>query len=471
LVLFFKKEHASCMDHSSAFIALNRFGLGARPGEADRIAADPRAWLLDQVGQPAAPIRGVGDAPSRFHALDAWRRARSEQDKALAAGTQPTPLPATPPAARAGGGPPSPLDNPPGKIFDSDLIHRAEQMAASDAPFADRLAAFWSNHFAISGTRDEILVLAVPYENEAIRPHLAARFRDMLEASATHPAMLLYLDEATSVGPGSAFGQHRHRAANENYAREIMELHTLGVGGGYTQADVEALALAFTGLGLDAADGEGVWFFDRHEPGDRVLLGRHLAGGRDQMAAALDILANHPATIRHVCTKLAAHFCGDTPPRAVVRRLAEIWRGSHGSLAALHAGLIASPEAWAKGKLKYRTPQDFVLASARALKLTGRGRDLLHEMRILGHGPFKAPAPTGWPDQAADWLDPAGVTGRVGSAQRLAALAPHDTDAAAMLAQAAMFADGSASVGIVLTEPDARRAVALVLASAEFQRR
>jgi uncharacterized protein (DUF1800 family) len=460
------------MDHAAAFIALNRFGLGARPGEADAVSADPRGWVLDQIvrSSQAAPIRGIGDAPSRFHALDAWRRARADEDKLnapiLAAGGKPPPRP--PPAP---GQPASPLDNPPGKIFDNDLIHRAEQMAASDTPVLERLAAFWCNHFAISGIRDEVLVLAVPYENEAIRPHLAGSFRDMLEASATHPAMLLYLDEAASVGPDSPFGQKRHRAVNENYAREIMELHTLGVGGGYTQGDVQELALAFTGLGLDAADGEGVWLFDRHEPGERRLLGRRLSGGRDQMAAALDVLANHPATIKHVCSKLAAHLCGDAPPPALVRRLAQVWHASGGSLPALHAALAAAPEAWVRRPVKYRSPQDFVLASARAMRLPGHGRELLHEMRILGQPPFRAPAPTGWPDREGDWLDPAGVTGRVGSAQRLAGLAPQDMDASAMLANAAVFAPGAPTLDVVMDEPNPRRAIALVLASPEFQRR
>jgi uncharacterized protein (DUF1800 family) len=460
------------MDRASAFVALNRFGLGARPGEADAITPDPRAWVLDQItrGDPA-PIRGVGDTPGRFHALDAWRRAKAEADKAeaaaLAAGDPPPPKPA-PGAPKP---PPSPLDHPPGKIFDADLILRADQMAQSDTPVLDRLTAFWSNHFAISGTRDELLVLAVPYENEAIRPALFGRFRDMLEATATHPAMTLYLDAASSVGPDSPFGRKRHKAVNENYAREIMELHTLGVSGGYTQADVQELALAFTGLGLDAADGEGAWFFDRHEPGDRMLLGRKLTGTRDQMAQALDCLASHPATIRHVCGKLAAHFCGDRPPASVQRRLAQAWRGSHGSLRALYAVLVASQEAWAPRPAKYRTPQDFVLAAGRALRLQGKGREMVQDMRILGQGPFKAPAPTGWSDKDGDWLDPAGVTGRVGSAQRLAALAKPDVDAAALLSQVAIFSETAPTLDVVLTEPDQKRALALLLASPEFQRR
>ena len=463
------------MDHAAAFIALNRFGLGARPGEAKAIATNPHGWLVDQITNagPIPAIPCIGDTKSRFHALDAFRRAKSDADKAeaaaIAAGAPPALKTLAPPDAAKPQ--PSALDNPPGKIFDNDLIRRAEQMASSDAPVLDRLTAFWSNHFAVSTTRDEIHVLAVPYENEAIRPALLSTFRDLLESTATHPAMMLYLDEGASIGPDSPFGLHNRKSVNENYAREIMELHTLGVNGGYTQNDVQELALALTGLGCSPADGEGVWFFDRHEPGDRALLGHKLPGSRDQMAVAFDILASHPATIRHISTKLCAHFCGDQPPIPVIRRVAQAWHSSNGNLRAIYATLAASPEAWVPRPVKYRNPQDFVLAAARAMGLTGHGRDLLHEMRILGHAPFQAPAPTGWPDADGDWLNPAGVTGRVGSAQRLAALAGADIDAPAMLAEAASFQENTPTLDVVTTEPNPKRAVALVLASPEFQRR
>jgi uncharacterized protein (DUF1800 family) len=458
------------MLHESEFVALNRFGLGARPGEPDAIAGRAHAWVTDQIRQAKAdPVPGVADTQARLHQLDAYRRAKAAADKAeaaaVAAGKPPPKLPAgTKP-------PPSPLDEPPNKIFDNDLSRRAEQMIASDAPVVERLAAFWSNHFAISATRDELSVLAVPYENEAVRPFLFGTFRDMLAATAMHPAMTVYLDAASSVGPASAYGMHRHKSINENYAREVMELHTLGVNGGYTQKDVDELALALTGLGVDAADGESAWFFDRHEPGPRMLLGRMLPEGANQPQAAFDILANHPATIRHVSTKLAAHICGDTPPRAVVQRLVHAWRASGGNLPAVYLALAASPEAWVTHPVKYRTPQDFVLAAARALDLRGHGRALLSEIRFLGQSPFRAPAPTGWSDADGDWLNPAGTVARVESALRLAALAHAQTDATDTLAQAAYVTGNANVLDIISEEPDQHRAIALVLASPEFQRR
>ena len=461
------------MQHVTEFVALNRFGLGARPGEADAIGGKARPWVVDQLNRGHAdPVPGVPSTQDRMRGLDAYRRVKAAADKAEAAAVA-SGKPVPPPAPPANGArpPPSPLDNPPGKIFDTDLSRRAELMAASDTPVIERLAAFWSNHFSISATRDEITVLAVPYENEAVRACMFGTFRDMLGATATHPAMAFYLDAASSVGPDSAFGQLRHKSMNENYGREVMELHTLGVNGGYTQKDVDELALALTGLGVDTADGESAWFYDRHEPGARVLLGRTLPEGGTQAQAAFDVLAAHPATVRHVCTKLAAHFCGDTPPRAVVQRLARAWHGSGGSLPAIYLALAASPEAWVTHPVKYRSPQDFVLAAARALDLRGHGRPLLSEMRYLGEAPFRAPAPTGWPDADSAWIDPAGVVARVATAQRLAAMAHAQSDATDTLAQATYVGGGAKVLDVLLEESDQHRAIALVLASPEFQRR
>jgi uncharacterized protein (DUF1800 family) len=196
-----------------------------------------------------------------------------------------------------------------------------------------------------------------------------------------------------------------------------------------------------------------------------------LAEGAGQPQAAFDILANHPATIRHLATKLAVHFCGDTPPRTVVQRLSHAWRGSGGNLTTIYLALAASPEAWVAHPVKYRTPQDFVLASARALDLRGHGRALLSEMRFLGQSPFRAPAPTGWSDADADWIDPAGVVARVATAQRLAAMAHAQTDAADLIAQAAYVGGTAPVLDVISEQQDPHRAIALALASPEFQRR
>jgi len=463
------------MEQPAAFVALNRFGLGARPGDLALVSPDPHGWVLDQFARGHADIiPGVQPTPGRFHGYAVYRRARDEVDKVEAAALVPPPpvpktaAPACPPVLAKM--PPS-LENYPGHVFQADLIRRIEHIAASDTPVIERLAAFWSNHFAVSAIRDEVSICAVPYENEAIRPFVFARFHDMLTATATHPAMGFYLDSVTSIGPGSPVGQRRRKSVNENYAREVMELHTLGVNGGYTQADVGELALAFTGFGVDQPDGEFAWFYDRHEPGERVLLGRKLAEGGGQASEALAILAGHPATIRHVSAKLAAHFCGDIPPRSVVKRLCDAWRVSGGSLPSLYQVLADAPEAWVARPVKFRTPQDFVLACARATGLRGHGEAMLNELRGLGQLPFKAPSPAGYPDQDADWIGPSGAVGRVAAAERLAHLAGPGADAAGLLPNLVFINGRSATLDVVLAEADPIEAIALVLASPEFQRR
>jgi len=463
------------MEQPAGFVALNRFGLGARPGELASVSADPRGWVLAQIARGNADtVAGVQDTPARFHGFGVYRKARDEVDRAEAAAlAQPGPaktpeLPACPPILTKM--PPN-LDNYPGHVFQADRVKRIEHMAASDTPVIERLVAFWSNHFAVSAIRDEVSICAVPYENEAIRPFVFARFGDMLAATASHPAMGFYLDAVTSIGPDSVIGRRRKKSVNENYAREVMELHTLGVNGGYGQADVQELALALTGFGMDQTDGESAWFYDRHEPGERVLLGRTLADGEGQAPAALALLANHPSTIRHVSTKLAAHFCGDSPPRSVVKRLCDAWRASGGSLPALYKVLAEAPEAWVAHAVKFRTPQDFILAASRALGLRGHGDAMLNELRDLGQLPFKAPSPAGWSDQDADWLDAAGTVGRVAAAQRLASLAGPGVDAAGALPQLVYTSGRSATLDVVLAEPNPTEAMALVLASPEFQRR
>jgi uncharacterized protein (DUF1800 family) len=457
-------------------VALNRFGLGARPGDVSAIGSNPHGWVLDQIARlQADPVPGVGDTPGRLHLMDAFSKAKQEADREDAAraavldGTAKPGAPAAPPAA-AKPRPPI-LDQPPGKVLENDLARRIDQAVATDWPVSERLAAFWANHFSVTNLRGEIAVTALAYENEAIRPNVFGTFHDMLCATAVHPAMTFYLDAASSVGPDSPWGLKHKRAVNENFAREVMELHTLGVNGGYTQADVQQLALALTGLGLDKAAGESAFYYDRHEPGDRVLLGRKLPADGDQMREAFAILANHPATIRHICRKLAVHFCGDTPPPALLKRLADAWRQGGGALPAVYRALANAPELWVARPLKYRSPQDFVLASGRAFGLHGKGRALLEEMRQLGEMPYGAPAPTGWPDQDSVWLDPGGAVGRVASARRMAALAGPDVDAAGVLPQVVYATANSVTFDVVLAEPNPRNAAALVLVCPEFQRR
>ena len=264
--------------------------------------------------------------------------------------------------------------------------------------FVERLVAFWSNHFCVSATKAQLLrASAGSFEREAIRPFVLGRFADMLQAVERHPAMLFFLDNVRSIGPASRAGGNGKRGLNENLAREIMELHTLGVGSGYTQADVTSLARVITGwtfAGREGRIGEpGAFTFNAamHEPGDQMVVGHaYLGGGFGQGEAALNDLARHPATAHHLATKLVRHFVADDPPPGAVDRIATVFRQRDGDLRAVASALVDLPEAWSSPSAKMRSPQDLLLATARmtGAKPTDPGT-------LAGRSPDAGPAAVG----------------------------------------------------------------------------
>ena len=299
----------------TAAIARNRFGLGAIPGET--VPADPRGWLIDQLarydprpaaltGQPDGRALAAAYAAPRRDTVRAADRMAMRQDARQAIQT----------------------------AYRQAVNRRTAAALATPTPFLERLVHFWSNHFAISAEKPPVTALAGHYEADAIRPHILGRFADMLVAVERHPAMLVYLDQARSIGADSPAAARmalrdpaRRRGLNENLAREILELHTLGVRSGYAQADVTALANALTGWSV--ADGGHVFRPQQHQPGTPLILGRRYdQPGAAQGEAVLRDLAAHPATARHLCTKLARHFSSDVPPPALVARLEAAWRRS-----------------------------------------------------------------------------------------------------------------------------------------------
>jgi uncharacterized protein (DUF1800 family) len=295
--------------------------------------------------------------------------------------------------------------------------------------FVERLVAFWANHFCVSTVKGGFVrISAGAFERDAIRPHVLGRFRDMLQAVESHPAMLFYLDNQFSIGPNSAAGERTGRGLNENLAREILELHTLGVNGGYSQADVTSLARIITGwtfVGRLGQVGEpGTFFFNAntHEPGLQTLLGRpydqeDVGKGR----AALADIAQHPATAQHIAFKLARHFVADDPPPALVAKLADAFRSSDGDLKALALALIDSPDAWVAERTKMRSPSEFLYAAGR---IVGRMPDdpgpFLGALNILGMPLWGPPGPNGFPDTVAAWANPEGIKVRLEISVRIA---------------------------------------------------
>ncbi|MEZ5669167.1 MAG: DUF1800 domain-containing protein [Alphaproteobacteria bacterium] len=442
------------MTDVGAFLATTRYGLGPAPGDLDRVAPDPAGWLAGQLSAPPAlpaALQGLDGSAARIRAvLEALDESAGRVQEFLREQGRDWHL--------------------------ADLTARTVAAVETATPFVERLVHFWSNHFTVSSTKPAIVVAAVAYENEAIRPHVLGRFADMLKAVVGHPAMLVYLDNAQSIGPDSRVGSRRGLGLNENLAREVLELHTLGVDGGYSQDDVRALAEMLTGWSIGrAGDGDVGSFRYRpiiHQPGDKTLLGvRYPEAGQDEAIAALDALARHPATARHLAAKLARHFVADDPPPAVVARLADVYLASDGSLAALAAELVALFASLADPLAKVKTPQDFVVATLRAFSAASRAEGGVVSLRLMGQFPFAAPSPAGWPDRAADWLGPDALRKRIDWAVEVGRRVPVLVSPVRIGRQTIWPVASAQTRFTVESAPSVADGVALLLASPEFQRR
>ncbi len=466
-----------------AVTAFNRFGLGARPGDLGRGASDPRGLLKAELQPDCAlipPERVVAGGLAGTAANIQASFAAQEERKTMRAAAAGAFVPALLPSAMTGAAEaPKPPLQPEVRIYRAEALARFEAARDAEVGFVERLVAFWSNHFCVSVGKGEVLrASAGSFEREAIRPHVLGRFADMLLAAERHPAMLFYLDNARSVGPASRAGGNGRRGLNENFAREILELHTLGVGGGYGQADVTSLARVITGwtfAGREGRTGEpGAFVFDAdmHEPGDQMVAGRaYPAGGFGQGEAALNDIARHPATARHVAAKLVRHFVADEPPPAAVERIASVFRARDGDLHAVGAALVDLPEAWA-APAKIRSPSDFLVATARLLgtPLADPG-PMLNGLRALGQPLWEPPGPDGFPDTAADWASPEGIKLRLDVSAQVARSFKGSADPLALMEAAAGAALSPETRDAVSRAESRQQGLALALMSPEFQRR
>jgi len=461
---------------SHAAIALNRFGLGARPG--DTSPTDPQRWLLDQFARfdvrPSgyAALEDAGALVMRYREDQQANRRATQQNGAADAKAD---LKASRQDFR----------QDVQALYRAGVQARTDSALATQAPFLERMVHFWSNHFCVSVDNARVTAFAGAFERDAIRPHVLGTFSDMLLAVEQHPAMLIYLNQFQSVGPGSqaaARNAERKRGLNENLAREIMELHTLGVRSGYTQGDVTEFARALTGWTVDGLRGDpaGAGNPDRfvfrpalHEPGARTILGKRYAeGGEAQARAALLDFAHSPTTATHVATKLARHFAGDEPPPTLIGRLADSFRAGNGDLPTVYRTLIASPETWVPRPTKFKTPWEWTISSLR-----GIGHEQVGGMQIaalqtqLGQRVWKPGAPAGWDDLAASWAGPDALLRRVEVAQRLSTPLGESVDAR-RLAPRIMPASLSAATSDQIARSESRAsALALMLVSPDFLRR
>lgn len=400
-------------------LAASRFGLGPKPGELEHIGSDPRAWLAQQLkpfADRAVLDKGLPDSASALRAFFEARAIRraAREDKAASPQIDPEALEKVQVQLR--------------KTYRDEINARATAALSNEAPFRERLVHFWANHFTVSAQGKLVVApVAAPFVREAIRPHVMGRFETLLLAVEQHPAMLLYLDNAQSVGPNSPAGRRRERGLNENLAREILELHTLGVDGGYTQGDVTTFAKVITGWTIGNArlhpDRVGAFVFEPrvHEPGAKTVLGRQYGQeGLGQGEAVLRDLAHNPATHRHLATKLARHFIADEPPTGAVERIARAFSAGDGDLTIVYRALIDEPEVWRAPLAKLKTPEEFLLSLLRGLDLDDVARYSLAEAyALLGQRPFLAPSPQGWPDTADAWSGPDAIKTRLDYADQV----------------------------------------------------
>ncbi|NHN85942.1 DUF1800 family protein [Acetobacter musti] len=430
--------------------AINRFGWGQR----DSVVPDAslRDWLSGQLAGPdTAVFRNVEPCSDGLIALREQRRTKMQGD---------------------------PLVRP---VFQAEVATQLDNLIVTEQPFRERLAWFWFNHFTVSLRQGSTRAVIGAYMREAIRPYVTGRFPDMLLAGMRHPAMLMYLDNASSIGPSSPAGRKSHHGLNENLARECLELHTVSPAAGYSQADVTSFAAILTGWGVDmkAAQPGFVFREKAHEPGVKTVMGQAFPEGEEGGMQALHFLGTHPATYQHIATRMVGHFISDTPAPQDVSHIASVLRDSEGDLREASLALADLHGADRAGG-KFRSPMDYATAVMRALSMGGEASQpddphsaahlLASAFASLGQPLWTAPLPNGWSDRTADWCAPADMLARTDWAWRMAAhvRTGDPTEIARIALGSALRPQTRTAMHRAGSRQDA---LALLFSSPEFQRR
>jgi uncharacterized protein (DUF1800 family) len=478
---------------AEAALALHRFGLGPRRNSIAQIASDPRGALIAEIERPgvgrinnpellsaSASARAAFEARSERRAQTILAQRAQKENERLAAQGQGQGMrdevarkADAAKAADAALAVQGPTDGE-RQNFLKEVKARLDAAFEADIGFAERLVWFWSNHFCVA--TDSVYNMAAGYEREAIRPHVLGRFGDMLLAAEGHPAMLIYLTNAASMGANSTAGINRTLGLNENLAREILELHTLGVRTGYDQDDVIRFANVLTGWTIipvagDPVHGSEFIFNPRmHEPGPQRVLGKFYVGtGVDQGRAVLADLARHPATATHVATKLARYFCADDPPPSLVDRLARSFRDTDGDLKEMAKTLVISEETWAPARDKLKRPCEWVVSIARATGLRSNPERFTRGQALMGEPLWRPSAPQGFADNEGAWIDGMGL--RLDVANRVAERIADRVDPKEIL-ETALGPLASPETRQAIARAESRQqALALAFMSPEFQRR
>ena len=485
-------------------LAAIRYGYGLRPGEEPPRDAEALLAQLDQAAKRKLrfPREGAGgrrETASRVMSLRAAEAKAAKDGKpneSIRKETQKEAL----------------------QIYRQDAMARLAQAILSPFGFHERLASFWTDHFSTSALKSLPMRMVVPlYEAEAIRPNLAGSFANLLKAAMLHPAMLIYLDQSDGAGMDAPAGRSGGRAVNESLGRELLELHTLGAGSGYTQEDVRAAALILTGLSVDRRALEVVYRPRISEGGSISLLGEVYeddeAGSQDHLRM-LEDLALNPMTAEHVCRKLVIHFVADEPPADVVAAMTAAWAETEGDLKAVYRAMLNHPRAWSDPGQKIKRPFEFVVSGFRAVDISdkdlsrlldemdddeqeddgpmrkalkmasstaaredakqraARANDLtLAALQRMDQPIWQPPSPAGYADLASVWLSPGQLSERIAWARLMAGRFGQRRDPGTFLDAALGDAAGQNTRDVIAQAPNTNHAIAMVLASPEFNRR
>jgi uncharacterized protein (DUF1800 family) len=479
---------------AEAALALNRFGMGPRPGSITAIESDPRGALIAELERPPEALAAAAALPPSTKAYRAVADANAKrQARAIVAKReqeakrkQMADASAMGPAAMAEEAglddkemaakvAADAIPNPGRQIYLDEVKVRTDTALGADIGFTERLVWFWSNHFCISA--DKIQSMAGAYEREAIRPHVLGNFTDLLLAAEGHPAMLFYLDNTMSMGANSIAGINRSRGLNENLAREIMELHTLGVRSGYTQDDVISFANVLTGWTWVVANGDpehgGEFSFNPrlHEPGAQTVMGKVYPDSEvEQGRAVLRDLAVHPATAAHIASKLARHFIADAPPPALVEKMAKVFLDTGGDLKEVTRTMVSADDSWSLPATKLKLPCEWIVGTVRATGISQIDpARFTAGQTLLGERLWRPPSPKGYADDEATWID--GMGRRLDVANNFSERVAGRVDPQDVIENvlgSCVSAEVKQAVGRAETR---QQALALLFMSAEFQRR
>lgn len=473
--------------------AVGRFGLGC--GALDLPAIDdPRGYVRAQLDMPLtvpeAKLMSSSDqlqammhrrqlARQRREAMADAGNAKVKQDGDMQDGAM-SMAPSTEPSMGGGmmgnepetKGTPGPITKNP-----DELIAWLRLAATTKAPLHERLFLHWSNHFTVGVGKGKSSLTAGSFQREAIRPFILGRFHDMAKAAILHASMLYYLDNASSTGPDSKVGRIKKSGLNENLGREVLELHTLGVDGGYSQADVTALASVLTGWTVDLKPqsetfGEVVFRERLHQPGPKTILGKRYAeAGADEFLAVLTDLVRHPSTARYVTRRMARAFVSEKASDSLQKSLAKVFRDSDGDLKAVTAALIQSDEAWTAAPVKLRPPIEFLAATGRLLGRAPVKPSPKASLLAMGQPFLAAPSPKGWAEEDDAWVTSDGIKSRIDWAQQCATLNADHVDIRTLVDDriGGYFSDETRRVIRQGESPE--QALALLMLSPEFQRR